>query len=237
MSDSVYQSYQTLVQDTTIHNVTLLSTDYLNHFNEVVMLLEIVPDMPEMFEDVKEWQPKTYQEHFRDSLFTSRDLAVEAYEFSPPEFREPFDQLIEQLNAMVVGAIEPIDAVIATGDAERMALTVAEITMALRTRIDRAGAIINGSAERVDQEGVDAIFDDSPADQAVAGPDTPAVLQSCRSAGNVFPAEQADLDVPLDVALAFLRCVAEVLGGTAERRCACPCRNNIKFYQKAVLIK
>ena len=32
---------------------TLLATDYLNHFNEIVMLLEMVPDMPEIMEEVK----------------------------------------------------------------------------------------------------------------------------------------------------------------------------------------
>ena len=30
---------------------TGLATDYLNHFNEAVMLLEMVPDMPECAED------------------------------------------------------------------------------------------------------------------------------------------------------------------------------------------
>lgn len=30
---------------------TGLATDYLNHFNEAVMLLEMIPDMPECAED------------------------------------------------------------------------------------------------------------------------------------------------------------------------------------------
>jgi len=217
MSDSVYQSYQSLVRDTTIHNVTLLSTDYLNHFNEVVMLLEIVPDMPEMFEDVKDWQPKTYQEHFRDSQFTSRDLAVEAFDFSPPEYREPFDQVIEQLNTMIVGAIVAIDAVISVDDAERLALAVNDIAMALRSRIDRAGAIINGSADRIDQDGVDAIFGDDATDQAIDGLGGPAAPQLCRSAGGDFPIAQIDIEVPLDVALAFSREVADILDRVVER--------------------
>ena len=31
-----------------VNEQTLLATDYLNHFNEVVMLLEMQPDMPDM---------------------------------------------------------------------------------------------------------------------------------------------------------------------------------------------
>src|SRR5262249_13363385 len=34
---------------------TGLATDYLNHFNEAVMLLEMVPDMPECAEDFLHW--------------------------------------------------------------------------------------------------------------------------------------------------------------------------------------
>src|SRR5713226_3249565 len=34
---------------------TGLATDYLNHFNEAIMLLEMVPDMPECAEDFLTW--------------------------------------------------------------------------------------------------------------------------------------------------------------------------------------
>ena len=57
---------------------TLLATDYLNHFNEIVMLLEMVPDMPEIMDEVKAWKPKAYVDHFRDSTIADRDLAIEA---------------------------------------------------------------------------------------------------------------------------------------------------------------
>src|SRR5438067_13612117 len=59
-----------------------LATDYLNHFNEAIMLLEMVPDMPECAEDFLTWTPLTYAEHFWASNFKARDLAIEAYELS-----------------------------------------------------------------------------------------------------------------------------------------------------------
>ena len=64
------KTYRKLVEGTTINTTTLLSTDYLNHYNELVMLLEMVPDMPDMMMEVHEWAPKTYAEHFKDSTFT-----------------------------------------------------------------------------------------------------------------------------------------------------------------------
>ncbi len=71
------------VRDTNISETTLLATDYLNHFNEVVMMLEMVPDMPEFLDELKEWQPKSYLQHFRDAAFSDAALAVEAYTFIP----------------------------------------------------------------------------------------------------------------------------------------------------------
>ena len=46
--DEAYQELCAKTEGTTINSQTLLATDYLNHFNEVVMLLEMIPDMPDM---------------------------------------------------------------------------------------------------------------------------------------------------------------------------------------------
>ena len=43
-----------------INRETLLATDYLNHLNEIVMTLEMIPDMPEILEEAREWQRKTH---------------------------------------------------------------------------------------------------------------------------------------------------------------------------------
>ncbi len=43
------------------------ATDYLNHFNEIVMTLEMIPDMSELLEEAQTWLPKGYREHLGDS--------------------------------------------------------------------------------------------------------------------------------------------------------------------------
>ena len=50
-----------------INEQTLLATDYLNHFNEIVMTLEMIPDMSELLEEAQTWLPKGYREHLGDS--------------------------------------------------------------------------------------------------------------------------------------------------------------------------
>jgi hypothetical protein len=77
---------------------TGLATDYLNHFNEAVMLLEMVPDMPECAEDFLTWSPLSYAEHFTASNFKARDLAIEAYEKADPNVRAQFDHLADTMD-------------------------------------------------------------------------------------------------------------------------------------------
>src|SRR5579863_2087796 len=66
---------------------TGLATDYLNHFNEAIMLLEMVPDMPECAEDFLNWQPLSYAEHFTASNFKGKALAIEAYDTAETHIR------------------------------------------------------------------------------------------------------------------------------------------------------
>src|SRR5262245_28249336 len=46
-----------MLRDANINPRTGLATDYLNHFNEAIMLLEMIPDMPECADDFLEWRP------------------------------------------------------------------------------------------------------------------------------------------------------------------------------------
>src|ERR1700742_133491 len=85
---------------------SLLATDYLNHVNEIVMLFDLVPDAPECLDDCRAWAPKSYQDHFRESSIADRDLAMEAYEHAPQAFRQPFDQLVTEMNRLVGISIE-----------------------------------------------------------------------------------------------------------------------------------
>src|SRR5437762_7750880 len=80
---------------------TGLATDYLNHFNEAVMLLEMVPDMPECAEDFLTWSPLSYAEHFTASNFKARDLAIEAYEKADPNVRAQFDHLTDTMTSIL----------------------------------------------------------------------------------------------------------------------------------------
>ncbi len=55
-SDDEFLALRERVKGSNIDETTLLAADHLNHFNEIVMLLEMVADMPEILDDVKAWR-------------------------------------------------------------------------------------------------------------------------------------------------------------------------------------
>src|ERR1700694_694449 len=80
---------------------TGLATDYLNHFNEAIMLLEMIPDMPECTEDFLSWHPLSYREHFTASNFRARELAIEAYDSADAGVRVEFDDITGAMTSIL----------------------------------------------------------------------------------------------------------------------------------------
>src|SRR3981081_3278992 len=95
-----------LLRAANINPRTGLATDYLNHFNEAVMLLEMIPDMPECAEDFLGWYPLSYAEHFTASNFKAPDLAIEAYDSADAAIRAEFDNIASAMTSILtaVGA-------------------------------------------------------------------------------------------------------------------------------------
>ena len=159
-SDDEFLVLRQRIKGSNIDETTLLATDYLNHFNEIVMLLEMVADMPEILDDVKAWRPKTYKDHFRDSTIADKDLAIEAYDYVPSIYREPFEQTIEQLNAMIANATERLERNLADGDMEILKANAQTVSRLIQKLMDMASAIIHGSAKTMDQSEIDVLLGD-----------------------------------------------------------------------------
>lgn len=147
------------LRGTNINPETYLATDYLNHFTEVVMLLEMLPSMPECLGDIRAWAPKSYEEHFRDSVFSDKELAIEAYQQADPALRGPFDAVIAELHALVPAGIEVAGRLIDLGELPRLETMVGSLLDEVRVRLDRATAFIHGRSVTMNQATVDATMD------------------------------------------------------------------------------
>jgi hypothetical protein len=123
---------------------TGLATDYLNHFNEAIMLLEMIPDMPECAEDFLGWQPLSYAEHFTASNFKARDLAIAAYESADTNIRAEFDSITTAMTSILVA----VSAAMRDARKDQTRATLAgEATGWIKPLAALAGGIINGGAE------------------------------------------------------------------------------------------
>lgn len=126
---------------------TGLATDYLNHFNEAVMLLEMVPDMPDCLALFLEWQPLSYAAHFHASHFKSRDLAIASYESADPVIRGDFDAVV----AMMTAILTAVGAAMRTAQQDKTRANLAEQAAEhVKQLVALAGGIINGQGREPD---------------------------------------------------------------------------------------
>ena len=124
-----------------INPKTGLATDYLNHFNEAIMLLDLLPDTPECIVELIGWEPLSYEEHFAASHFKDKELAIAAYEAAEPIARVRLDELADTMNALLVATCETFQRRASLDAANALA---AETAARLKPLVARAGAIING---------------------------------------------------------------------------------------------
>jgi len=126
-----------------INPVTWLATDYLNHFNEAVMLLDQCTSDPACLAELLAWQPKSYREHFAASHFKDRHITLAAYDAADPGARHDLESLSDMMSAVLQATCVAMRAQMAPEEAQALVHSVAG---ALKPLIARAGAVINGEA-------------------------------------------------------------------------------------------
>jgi hypothetical protein len=146
-----------------INPKTRLATDYLNHFHEAILLLDLLPDTPECIVELISWEPLSYPEHFAASPFRDRELAIAAYETAEPIARVQLDELADTMNALLAATCE---ALLRRSSLESAVSLAAETAARLKPLVAQAGAVINGvglGAHDIttgeQQAAVDALFD------------------------------------------------------------------------------
>lgn len=138
---------------------TGLATDYLNLFNEAIMLFEMGLDMPDMAEELTDWERRGYVEHFEKSGFEQKDVVIGAYLSSPEEVRLPFDAACDKaLDEFESG----IQILLSSNTGNSVAREDLEARLdSMKTHVIEMDAHIHGRAERIEddlQNAVDALF-------------------------------------------------------------------------------
>lgn len=140
-----------------INPQTRLATDYLNLFNEYVMMAELVEDGSIEDDMLQEWQPIDYEQHFINSNFVTTKVVVSAFQSLPENDRSNFEEAVGTL----------IDLILA----HRSRVQITSITLDdIKHQRDFVAALINGthgaaiSDSSSKQADIDAFLTDDYAD-------------------------------------------------------------------------
>ncbi|MFW2391957.1 MAG: hypothetical protein ACN4EH_06190 [Methyloceanibacter sp.] len=160
--------FRSHIPGTNINESTLLASDYLNHFHELVMLFEALVTEPEGFaKDLQAWRPLTYEEHFSQSGFRDKNLAIAAYRRAPSEVRVRFDEAVARLHGEALMLVTVVAGRLDKG--ETLEAACQDAVARLRGLIDEANAIATGelpekpaqsaaAGKENGQAAVDAVF-------------------------------------------------------------------------------
>ena len=156
MADKL-EFYRQKVSGTNIDTRTLLSTDYFNAFNSIVMVLDMLPDAPELLEEIEQWHFVDYVEHFKTSDLDFAALAIEAYPFAPEELRLAFEKKVSAIRQILEELPAILRPLIEHGEKGVFAEKTKTIAAQLRTLMEEGNGIVHGSSAAV-QADVDKLF-------------------------------------------------------------------------------
>lgn len=158
MSPAAYPDPERL-RAANINPATGLATDYLNHYNEVAMLIATLADMPDIRGEILDWRPIGYPTHFRRSGFGEKGLAIAAYVLASREVKQQFRSACYDVEACI--AAVQLKLARATDSLPDIAAEAGPIF----EQIARIGGVINGGKaapllqQSAAQDLVDSLFD------------------------------------------------------------------------------
>ena len=129
-----------------INSRTGLSTDYLNHFGEAIMLLDLASEAPEYRVELARWRPLTYHQYFAASQLAHRGLSMAAYNQADAAARRQFDAICAAMVSVILGARSGLRR----DKAPLAATATTDAVKRLKTLFARASAVVNGLEARPD---------------------------------------------------------------------------------------
>jgi hypothetical protein len=123
-----------------------LANDYLNLFNEIVMLVEQLPNVPELIDDIMAWRPKSYLDYFEASTLPGSAAALAAFKQLDPRSRRDFEVIIEDLDRRAVGSVAAVRRKFKAHNddhGESLAIICERAGANIREALDKATMLVN----------------------------------------------------------------------------------------------
>lgn len=131
-----------------------LANDYLNLFNEIVMVIEQLPEMPELIDDLLAWRPTAYKEYFTQSVLPGRHSALDAYAELDAGFRQKFEEIVAELDRMATGSVALVRHHLhkkGMAEPELLAELCAKAGSGMRNVLERAATTVNHGVTEADE--------------------------------------------------------------------------------------
>jgi hypothetical protein len=152
------KEYRVKVAGTNIDARSLLSTDYFNTFNSVVMLFDLLPSCPEMIEEIDQWEYYDYVQHFEHSGLSFAQLAIEAYQYAPTELRERFERKINGMRIFIEEAAHTLRALHDAGETSTFCNFARAAVILFRSMMTEGSSIVHGDEATLSQDSIDKLF-------------------------------------------------------------------------------
>ena len=121
-----------------------IANDYLNLFNEIIMLIENYPVMPELIDDILAWKLVTYRQYFAHSSLPGRTIALEAYDRLQTKVRDGFEQVSQEISCLAQTVVHEIRQHDMSQEVPaELAERCAEASAAMMSCLHRATHIVN----------------------------------------------------------------------------------------------
>jgi hypothetical protein len=137
---------------TLVHPETGLANDYLNIFNELVMLVEQLPSMPEFLDDVLAWTPISYIEYFQRSSLPGSQRALERYRGLDPTFRARFESAVAEIDKTADTTLAALRKHLhrcGEGDPRGLAALCRTASASLRDLLNKAATLVNDGEQDI----------------------------------------------------------------------------------------
>jgi hypothetical protein len=156
------EHYRERVAGTNIDPRSLLSTDYFNSFNTVIMLFGMLfgmlPDAPELLDEIDQWKFLSYVEHFKESGLDFAPLAIEAYDHVPANLKAQFEVKLEIMRMFVEESRAKLRKYVQEGKTGMFGKMAVQTSRELQKMADGGAAIVHGHDAAIDQSTIDKLF-------------------------------------------------------------------------------
>lgn len=149
--------FSALLDGTNINPETFLATDFLNNLNELIMMIGLAADMPDILDEIREWRPLSYADHFAHSGFPHSELAIAGWHRAEPARRAALEQLVDGIAGQIDAAVERFEICLGMGDQSAFADLCNQTRNRLMVLHDWGAGVIQGT-DALNVAEVDALF-------------------------------------------------------------------------------